>query len=65
MNSSQLILAEKTDIKKSVCGLPDLVISQSSSSKEETYERKLTPAMPSKHKWLSDCAEKNSIKPSH
>jgi len=35
MNSSQLTLAEKIEINNSVCGLPDLVISQSSSSKAE------------------------------
>ena len=58
MNSSQLTLAEKSEIKNSVCGLLDFVISQSSSSKAETYMKKFNPAMHTKHKWLSDFAEK-------
>jgi hypothetical protein len=65
MNSSQLTLAEKNEIKNSVCGLPDLVISQPSSSKAETNVRKLNPSMHTKLKWLSDCAEKSFIEPSH
>ena len=58
INFSQLTLAEKTEIKNLGSATPDLVISQSSSSRIQTCVRKFNPAIYVKHKWLRGCAEK-------
>jgi hypothetical protein len=58
---SQLTLAEKTEIKNLFHATSDLVISQSSSSRIQTYVRQFNPAIYAKHKWLSDCAEINAL----
>jgi hypothetical protein len=45
INFLQLTLAEKSEIKKLGCETPDLVISQLSSSRKQTYVRKFNPAI--------------------
>ena len=44
INFSQLTLAEKTQINNLYRATPDLVISQSSLSRIQTYVRKVNPA---------------------
>jgi hypothetical protein len=61
INYLQLALAEKTEIKTSAHATPDLVISQLSSSRIQTYVRKFNPALYAKHKWLRCCAERNVL----
>ena len=61
INFSQLTIAEKTEIMNSCNATPDLVISQSSSSRKQTYVRKCNPAIYSKHKRSSACAEMNAL----
>jgi len=51
-NLSQLTLAEKTEVKKLVHATCDLVISQPSSSRIQTYVRHFNPTIYAKHKWL-------------
>ena len=57
----QLTLARKTDIKNSGRATPELVISQSLPSKIQNYAKKFNPAIYAKHKWLSGCAEINTL----
>jgi hypothetical protein len=61
INFLQLTLTEKTEIKNLGRETPDLVISQSSSSRKQTYVRKFNPAIYVKHKWLIGCAERNAV----
>jgi hypothetical protein len=61
INTLQLTLTEKNEIKNSVQAPPDLVISQSSQSREETYVRKFNPIICAKHNWLNGCANKNNL----
>jgi len=42
---SQITLTEKCEIKNSGCATPDLVMSYMSSSRIQTYVRKVNPAM--------------------
>jgi hypothetical protein len=61
INFSQLTLAEKPEITSLGRAASELVISQSSSSRIQTYVRKLNPALYAKRKWLSGCAERNAL----
>jgi hypothetical protein len=67
INFLQLTLAEKAEIKNLGHATPNLVISQSLSSRIQTYMLKYNPAVYAKHKWSSGCAEKKKdfIRPSH
>jgi len=56
----QLTLAGKTKTKNVGHATSDVVISQSSRTKE-TCVRKPGPAIHAKHKWLSGCAERNAL----
>jgi len=49
---SQLTFAEKTEVKNLVHTMCDLVISQSSSSRIQTYVRQFNPAIYAKRKCL-------------
>jgi hypothetical protein len=61
INCSQLTLSKKTDTRNLGRATPDLVISQSSSSRIQTYVRKFNCAIYTKGKWLSGCAERNDL----
>jgi hypothetical protein len=58
INFSQLTLTQRTDIKNLSCATLDLGISESSSSKIQTYVRKFNPAIYIKHMWSCGCAER-------
>jgi len=49
INFSQLSLSETTGIKNLVCLTPDLVISQLSLNRIQTYVRRFIPAICDKH----------------
>jgi len=57
----QLTVAEKTEIRNLGRAAPDLVLSQAPSSRIQTLVGKFNPAMCTKHRWLSDCAERNAF----
>ena len=50
INFSQLNLAERTGIKNLGCATSGLIISQSSSSRIQTYVRKFNPVIYAKQK---------------
>jgi len=52
INLSQLTLTEKNEVKNLGHATCDLVISQSSSSRIQTYVRQFNSAIYAKHKWL-------------
>jgi len=52
INLSQLTLAEKTKVKNLGNATCDLVISQSSSTRIQTYMRQFNPTIYAKRKWL-------------
>jgi hypothetical protein len=56
-----LSLAERIEIKNLRRATPDLVISQSLSSRIETPVNKFNRAMYAKHDKLSECAERNMV----
>ena len=58
---SSLSLAEKNEINNLGRETPDLLISQSSSRRNQTYCRKFNVSIYSKHKWLCGCPEKNAL----
>jgi uncharacterized protein YecA (UPF0149 family) len=49
INLSQLTLSEKTEVENFCRATPYLVISQSSSSRIQTHERKFNPAVHAKY----------------
>jgi len=63
INFLQLTLAKKTEIKNLGHETPDLIISQSSASRKQTYVRKFNPALYIyvQHKWLNGYAERNTL----
>jgi len=67
INFSQLALAETTEIRNLVCLTPDLVISQSSLNRIQTYVRKCIPAIHDKKRgmrwriWLRLCATSRKV----
>jgi len=58
---SQLTVVVKTEIKNLGRATPDLVRSQAPSSRIQTLVGKFNPAMCTKHRQLSDCAERNAF----
>jgi hypothetical protein len=60
-NISQLLLAERTEINNLGREITDLVISQASSSRIQTYVGKFNPAIFSKHRSFSGCAERKAL----
>jgi hypothetical protein len=61
INFLQSAVAEKTEIKNLGCETPDLIISLSSASRKQTYVREFNPVIYVTHKWLSGCAERNTV----
>jgi hypothetical protein len=61
INLSRLTLAEKSEVKNLGRATPDLVRSQAPSSRIQTLVGKFNPAMCTKHRQLSDCAERNAF----
>jgi hypothetical protein len=55
------MLTQMTGIKNLGHDTPKLNISQSWSSRIQTYVRKFNLAICIKRKWLSDCAEKSAL----
>jgi hypothetical protein len=58
---SQLTLAEGTEIKDLGHATPDLVISQSSSSRIQTYVRKFNPDIYAEQQKSNGCAKTNAL----
>jgi hypothetical protein len=56
-----LTLADKTEIKNLSCTAPNLVISQSSSSRIQIYVRKFKHAIYDKHKQLCGYTETEAL----
>jgi hypothetical protein len=61
INYLHITLTKKTEIKDLGHATPDLVISQSSSSRKQTDMRKFNHAVYAEHKWLNGCAERNAL----
>jgi len=58
---SQLTVVEKTEIKNLGRAAPDLVRFQAPSSRIQTLVGKFNPDICTKHRQLSDCAERNAF----